>query len=92
MRLPQSQLANDRATAEKLLNHLRSSTYLASDAELENFYFSVYEQGRIRPEGLAAMDAAFGDSLMVFRSTNFSNSIGDRVPEWKKSAQSGCAK
>lgn len=92
LRLPHGQQANDRATAEKVVSHLRTSTYLASDAELEDFHFSVYEQGRIRPEGLAAVEAAFGDSLMIFRSTNFSNSIGDRVPEWKKSAQSGCAK
>jgi phytoene dehydrogenase-like protein len=92
LRLPHGQQATDRATAEKVVSHLRAGTYLAGDAELEDFHFSIYEQGRIRPEGLAAVEAAFGDSLMIFRSTNFSNSIGDRVPEWKKSAKSGCAK
>jgi phytoene dehydrogenase-like protein len=87
LRLPHGHQANDRATAERVVEHLRASTYLASDAELVDFNFSVYEQGRIRPEGLAAVEAAFGDSLMIFRSTNFSNSIGDRVTEWKRSAQ-----
>lgn len=92
LRLPNKEQSTDRATAENLVKHLRVSTYLADDAELEGFHFSVYEQGRIRPEGLAALETAFGDSLMIFRSTNFSNSIGDRVPDWKKSTQSGCAK
>lgn len=83
LRLPNGQPATDRAGAETLLNHLRTSGYLAADAELEDFHYSTYEQGRIRPEGLQVIEAAFGDALRIFRSTNFSNSISDRVPEWK---------
>ena len=90
LRLPPGQSAHDRATAEKVVNHLRASKYLANDATLEDFHFSGYDQGRMRPEGLAAVEAAFGAALMIFRSTNFSNSIGNRVPEWKKSAPAGC--
>ena len=89
LRLPNGKQSTDRATAVNLVNHLRASGYLSADAELEDFHFSTFDQGRIRPEGLEPIETAFGESLMIFRSTNFSNSIGDRVSEWKSSRLAG---
>lgn len=92
LRLPGGNQSGDRAAAENLVSRLRDGGYLSADVELDDFHFSTFNQGRIRPEGLQPIEEAFGDSLIIFRSTNFSNSIGDRVTEWKSSAAVGSGK
>lgn len=76
--------AKDAEEAASIFAHLKKGGYLPADAEMEDFAFNIYDQGRMTPKSLENISAAFGDALRVFRSTNFSNSIGEEIARWQK--------
>lgn len=76
--------AKDAREAAEVFAHLKKGGYLPDDSTMDGFEFSTYDQGRMTTESLADIASAFGDTLRVFRSTNFSNSIGEEVARWRE--------
>jgi len=83
LRLPPSDRPQDRTAAEAVMKHLVEYRYLSTDVKLEDFHFSTYQQGGLKQECIQTLEAALGDVVTIFRSTNMSNSIGDRISFWK---------
>jgi hypothetical protein len=82
----------DRREVEKFVRSL-SENVIVSDARLLDFEFSDYDQTSLTKESLARVRAVLGESVTLLRSTNFANSIGDRVNDWRamrREANPGC--
>lgn len=77
----------DSTEAAQIFAQLKKGGYIPPDAAMDDFAFSTYDQGRMTPKSLDNISDAFGDTVRVFRSTNFSNSIGDEIARWKKSSE-----
>ena len=75
--------SRDEAGGAEVFQHLIKKGYLSANARLENAAFSSYQQGRMQPDDISRIEQAFTGSVHVFRSTNFSNSIGAEIPRWK---------
>jgi hypothetical protein len=73
----------DETEAKRIFAHLHKGGYIPTDASMDDFAFNIYQQGRMTPESLENIAKAFGEKLRVFRSTNFSNSIGDEIARWR---------
>lgn len=76
--------ARDRAGVEEFVRSLRADRTLAADAELRQFEFSEYEQGLLSRDSKAAIRTLLGEAVTIFKSTNFSGSIGDQVARWRR--------
>lgn len=74
----------DSKAAMEIFAQLKKGGYIPADSTMDEFAFSAYDQGRMTPKSLENISAAFGDTLRVFRSTNFSNSIGEEVARWSR--------
>jgi hypothetical protein len=80
---------HDRAEVEQFLDSLRDDGTLAEDKELLDFHFSDYEQGALTKESIATIQSALGEAVTIFKSTNFSGSIGDQVERWRRERRAG---
>ncbi|MDA7506095.1 FAD-dependent oxidoreductase [bacterium] len=76
----------DREGAERIVSRLIELEYFNRGTELQDFHFSSFEQGRMLHDCVTEIEQSFGDSLEIFKSTSFPNSISDRISLWRESA------
>lgn len=72
-------------SAQELLTHLVRHGYLAADSRLTSFHFSSYQQGRLSSCSVAAIQRLLGESVTVFRSTNFTACLSAQIDRWTTS-------